>query len=414
AVTTDLRAGSDCLFTLELFSSGADRVRRMITECRNTVVFGGNNPQINARECVDRTHIELPEKVKQLMDTALSLNENAVLFLVSGYPFALDSRYSSVLHISHAGPALGAAVSKTLFGEVSPAGRCPVTWYKSDKELCDIRDYNIIRTKTTYLYYDREPLFPFGHGLSYTGFRYGRPKADKLCYSAGDTVTVTLEVENVGMCSSDEVVQLYVAAPRVAKKLPRKQLKAFKRVHIQKGKKAAVSLSFSTDSLGFWDVNTGESTLFGGTYEIQIGASSEDIRRTLDITVAAPEYAGVDVTKPVPAALSDDYAGVTFESDAALNEYALINDWQSYISYDGCRMGGKKHIEIIAANPCSGTRITVICAETGALIAEAEIPATGAFDAFTTITAEAQPMDGVRTLRFTTGGTIALKSFRFF
>lgn len=414
AVSSELKAGKNSIFNIEMFSSGNERIKRIVTEAHNTVVFGGNNPQINARECWDRKNLELPEKQKKLLDTVLSINENAVLFLVSGYPYALrDDRLSSVMHICHAGPAMGSAVVKTLFGEVSPSGKCPVTWYRSEKELCDIGDYNIIRTRSTYQYYDGKPLFPFGHGLSYTGFRYGALRANNPSYEKGDTVEITLEIDNVGVYSSDEVVQLYVVPPKMAKTLPIKQLKAFKRVFIPKGKKVPVTLSFKIDDLAFWDVNKNDFEVYGGTYEIQVGASSADIRRTMELNVVGEMYIGIDTTKPVPAAVSSEYIGVVFQSDKQLNEYALISDWQSFICYQGCRMAGKERAEIVVSNPGSDTKLTITCAETGEKVAELDVPATGAFDAFTTLTTDAKPLSGIYTLRITTGGTVALKTFRF-
>lgn len=413
-VSSELKPGKNSIFNVELFSYGEERVKRIATEAHNVVMFGGNNPQINAREDRDRKSLELPEKQQRLLDAVLSRNENAALFLVSGFPYALhDSRLSAVLHISHAGPAMGAAVVKTLFGEVSPAGRCPMTWYTSDSELCDIKDYNIIRTKSTYQYYDGKPLFPFGHGLTYTGFRYGALSANKPSYTPDDTVEISLEVQNVGNFSSDEVVQLYVAPPKMEKALPIKQLKAFKRVHIPKGKKVIVTLSFKVCDLAFWDITADDFVVYGGVYEVQVGASSADIRRTLDIHIAAPEFEGIDTTKPVPAAASTNYVGVEYLSDMELNSYALIEDWQSFISYRGCRLNGKSRIEIVAANPGSRTTLNVSCEQNGVGVASIEIPSTGSFDSFVTLTADAKALDGIFTLRMTAGGLVCLKSFRF-
>ena len=415
AVSSALKAGRSSVLNVELFSSGDERAKRIATEAHNVVVFGGNNPQINARECHDRKDIELPEKQQRLLDAVLSRNENTVLFLVSGYPYAVrDSRLCSVMHISHAGPAMGTAVVKTLFGEVSPAGRCPVTWYSSDSELCGIKDYNIIRTGTTYQYYSGSVLYPFGHGLTYTGFRYGSLKTNKPAYEPQDTVHVTFEVENVGRRSSDEVVQLYVVPPRMKKDLPIKQLKAFKRVFVPFEDKIAVTLSFKVADLAFWDISAEDFVVYGGTYEIQVGASSADIRRTCEIKVDAPEFAGIDTEKPVPAAASTDYLGVEYLSDRALNEYALINDWQSYISYKGCRLTSKNRLQIIVSNPGSETKLSIFCEETGRLISEIIVPPTGALDSFVTLIAPAEALDGIFTLRFTVGGMLSLKSFRFF
>lgn len=401
-------------FDVELFSSGLDRVRRAVTESHNTVFFCGNNPMIGARECFDRKHLDLPKHQRNIADIILSMNENAVLFMVSGYPYAVDSRFGSVLHTPHSGPEMGAAVARTLFGEISPAGRCPVTWYSSENELGSIKDYNIIRTESTYRYYGGEPLFPFGHGLSYTAFRYGALSLNKTSFEEGERVEVTFEVSNVGGRSSDEVVQLYVSAPKFSSAVPKKELKAFRRIHIPAGEHTAVKLTFDVNELKMWDINLNKFTLFGGQYEIQLGSSSEDIVRTAEITVTGTEYCGIDVTKTVPAAASWEYTGVEFLTDKALNEYALLNDWQSSIVYENCRLNHERRLEIIAANPASAAALQIFCVESGEMIAEVDIPSTGSFSDFITVTADVAPVCGLNTLKFRSGGMLALKSFRFF
>lgn len=415
AVTTDPKPKAGSVFHMELFSSGFDRAGRVVTEAHNVVIFCGNNPMINARECYDRKHLQLPERQRQMIDAVLALNENAVLFMVSGYPYALDvERLSSILHISHAGPAMGSAAAKILFGDISPSGRCPITWYKSERELCDIKDYNIIRTRSTYLYYDGEPMFPFGYGLSYTVFRYGALRLNKQSFKSGEQIEVSLDIENIGMRNSAEVVQLYIAPPRFSSAMPLKQLKAFERVFVPHGEKVSVMLCVNTDELAYWDVNSSSAVLFSGKYEILVGASCEDIRRTAEIRIDAVNYTGLDVTKPVPAAVSYDYLGVIFDADRELNEYALINDWQSYISYEGCRMSANSRSEVVASNPGSECRLTIACAETGTVVAEFTIPPTGSLTEFISVTTDAQPIDGIFNLRITSTGMLSLKSFRFY
>ncbi len=413
-VTPDMRPNRRCFFNIEVFSLGIERARENMEDARQVVVFGGNNPLINAREGFDRKHLELPERLNLLLSEALSVNENTVLFLVSGYPYALhDKRLSAVLHCSHSGPALGTSAAKALFGDISPAGRCPMTWYKSEKELCDIKDYNIIRTGSTYLYYEGEPLFPFGHGLSYTTFSYGALSLNKNTFAVGDTAEVTLEVENSGLFDSDEVVQLYIVPPKTAKTLPKSMLKGFKRVYIPHGEKRLVTLRFDISELAFWDENTGEFAVYGGVYEIRVGASSADIRRVCEIRVDAPEYKGVDVTKPVPATLSWNYLGVSYESDKKAGEYALINDWQSFIIYEGCDMRGYNKAEITVSNPGAAAKLTMSDAQTGERIAEFDVLITGSFGDFVNLTAKAAPVCGIRSLKLTASGMLSLKSFRF-
>lgn len=401
-------------FDVELFSSGLDRVRRAVTEAHNTVFFCGNNPMAGARECHDRKHLDLPKHQRDIADIILPLNENAVLFMVSGYPYAVDSRFASVLHTPHSGPEMGAAVARTIFGEISPAGRCSVTWYSSENELGSIKDYNIIRTESTYRYYNGEPLFPFGHGLTYTAFRYGALRINKTSFEEGERIEVTFEVSNVGGRSSDEVVQLYVSAPKFSSAVPKKELKAFRRIHIPAGEHTDIKLEFDVNELKMWDINFNKFTLFSGQYEIQVGSSSKDIMRTAEITVTGTEYRGLDVTGTVPAAASWEYTGVEFLTDKALNEYALLDDWQSSIVYENCRMNHERRLEITASNPASKTTLQVFCIESGEMIAAVDIPSTGSFSDFITVTADVAPIGGLNTLKIRSSGMLALKSFGFF
>ncbi len=414
SVTAALKPGKNSSIHIEVFSSGKQRVRRIATEAHNIVYFCGNNPLINARETMDRKHLRLPEKQQQLLDAVLDINNDAVLFMVSGYPYAIkNENASAIMHTTHAGPAMGKAVAQTLFGAISPAGRCPVTWYRSENELCDIRDYNIIRTKSTYLYYDGEPLYPFGYGLSYTAFRYGSLKIDKRSFVRGEKVSVSFDVENIGSYDSEEVVQLYVTYPKLPLPLPIKQLKAFSRVFVQKGDAVRVTLEFDVDDLAVWDSNIRDYNVFSGEYEIQIGSSSTDIRRNIDIHVIASEYEGLDLTATIPAVDCVDYVGVEYLADDELQEYALIGDWQSHMCFDGCIFKPFHAVEVTASNPGGTAKLTFVYEPTGAVVAECEIPPTGSLTEFRTFSASVNQLSGIGKLRITTTGMISLKSFRF-
>lgn len=413
-VSDKIKPQNNSFFNLEVFSSGLDRVCRAVTETQNAIVFCGNYPLIGARECYDRKDLALPEKQQRIVEEVLKLKGNAVLVLVSGYPYSIGDNFNTVLHTAHSGPSMGAAVAKTLFGRLSPAGRCPMTWYSSEKELGNIKDYNIIRTESTYRYYNGEPLFPFGHGLTYTTFKYGELDVNKTSFSGGERVEVTLEVSNDGMYDSDEVVQLYVKAPRFCGATPKKELKAFRRIHVDKEMTTVVKLAFNVDELAFWDVNSNSYRLLSGTYEIQVGASSEDIRKTAEIMINGAEYTGIDVTKPVPASVSWDYIGVEFQTTKALDEYALLNDWQSSITFENCRLNGETKVEIVASNPAAKTELVIRGANNGMEYARIEIPQTGGLIRFDTFTANVNMPIGSYSLKFSANGMLSLKSFRFY
>ncbi len=413
-VIDDMRPRKSCGLHIEVFSSGADRVRKAVTECHNAVYFCGNNPLINAHETQDRKHMQLPEQQSRLLDTALKLNPRTVLFLVSGYPYAInDEKVSSILHICHAGPAMGNAVAKTLFGDISPAGRCPMTWYRSDDELCSIKDYNIVRTKSTYQYYEGDPLYPFGYGLSYTAFRYGAVKPSKSNYERGDIITVTLDVENVGSCDSEEVVQLYVSYPKLPMPLPIKQLKAFQRVYIPRGESVTVELSIPVEELSRWNPNTRDADVFSGCYELMVGSSSADIRRTAEVNIIGTEYTGIDLTRRIPATDCYDYLGVDYLADEKLEEYALIHDWQSHMIFTGCELKPSHAVEIEVSNPGGSAKLSIEHVETGVVVAECAVPPTGSLTEFRTVSASTAQVSGTGTLKITVSGILSLKSFRF-
>lgn len=415
AVSPALHAPKSAALSIETFSDGTERVRRLATEAHQTVVFCGNNPMINARETTDRKDLKLPEKQSRNLDAVIGMNPDTVLFLVSGYPYELEKRHlATVMHICHAGPAMGTAVAKALFGDISPAGRCPVTWYKSMADLCDIEDYNLFRTRSTYLYFDGEPLFPFGYGLSYTAFRYKAIKTDKQSYTSGETVNVSFELENVGAMDGEEVVQLYASAPAsLPFTKPKKQLVAFSRVFVPRGERVTVELSFRVDDLSFWNMNKDSFDLFSGCYTLMAGASSADIRRTADIQINGSEYEGLDVSGTVPATAAFDFVGAEFDADRELREYLLINDWQSIVTFESCRLKGYHNIEVTASNPGSAVKLNFVT-DDGRNVAEVEIPPTASLTEFVTVSAPAEPVDGVVTLRLTASGMVSLRSFRLF
>lgn len=415
AVSPALHAPKSAALSIEIFSDGTERVRRLATEAHQTVVFCGNNPMINARETTDRKDLKLPEKQSRNLDAVIGMNPDTVLFLVSGYPYELEKRHlATVMHICHAGPAMGTAVAKALFGDISPAGRCPVTWYKSMADLCDIEDYNLFRTRSTYLYFDGEPLFPFGYGLSYTAFRYKAIKTDKQSYTSGETVNVSFELENVGAMDGEEVVQLYASAPAsLPFTKPKKQLVAFSRVFVPRGERVTVELSFRADDLSFWNMNKDSFDLFSGCYTLMAGASSADIRRTADIQINGSEYEGLDVSGTVPATAAFDFVGAEFDADRELREYLLINDWQSIVTFEFCRLKGYHNIEVTASNPGSAVKLNFVT-DDGRNVAEVEIPPTASLTEFVTVSAPAEPVDGVVTLRLTASGMVSLRSFRLF
>lgn len=268
------------------------------------VLVLGNDPHINGRETQDRTTLRLPSL--DLVRAVREANPNTVLVLVSSYPYALDGEEEhlpAIVWTAHGGQEQGRAVAEALFGAYSPSGKLTQTWYRADDDLPDIFDYDIIRAGGTYLYFTGEPLFPFGHGLSYTTFEYSA-----LEWADG---VARLSVTNTGDVTGAEVVQLYSSALDSRVRQPVRKLQSFHRVHLAPGETAVVELP--ADRLWHWDVISRRRVVEAGRYELCAGSSSRDIRARLVVDVPGERIG--PRTGALPAPDFDDCDGVRLVDD---------------------------------------------------------------------------------------------------
>ena len=239
------------------------------------------------REGQDRTDLNLPygqtEYVRQIMD----LNPNTVVVLINGSPLGINwiqDNAPAIVEAWYPGEQGGNAVADVLFGDYNPGGRLPVTFFKSVEDLPAFDDYDVTHGRT-YQYFKGEPLYPFGYGLSYTKFEYKNLKADKTTAAPGDTITISIDITNTGASDGDEVAQLYVRPPESTETRPQKQLKGFQRIHLKKGETQTVTFKLNTADLGFWNESEKAFKTDPGEYEIQIGASSGDIRTNIGFVI---------------------------------------------------------------------------------------------------------------------------------
>ncbi|WP_236594906.1 beta-glucosidase family protein [Saccharothrix sp. 6-C] len=291
-------------FEIERVVDGIAAAAEAAARADTAVLVLGNDPHVNGRETEDRTTLRLPSL--DLVRAVREANPNTVLVLVSGYPYALDGEEEhlpAVVWTAHGGQEQGRAVAEALFGAFSPSGRLTQTWYRSDDDLPDIFDYDIIRAGSTYLYFAGEPLFPFGHGLSYTTFEYS-----DLTWADG---VAEVSVTNTGDVAGAEVVQLYSAALDSRVRQPVRKLQSFHRVHLAPGGTAVVRLR--ADQLWHWDVTTGRRVVEAGRYELLVGASSRDVRARLVADVPGETIA--PRTGALPALTFDDCDGVRLVDD---------------------------------------------------------------------------------------------------
>jgi beta-glucosidase len=275
-------------FHLELRRSGAEQAADAAAEADAVVVVLGNHPMVNGRETEDRFDLALPRAQEALLRAVYAANQRTVLVLTSSYPYAVtwaDVHLPAMLWSSHGGQEFGHALTDVLFGDAEPAGRLPQTWYRSHTDLPDLFDYDIITADATYLYYHGNPLYPFGHGLSWAEFDYGTVSLSNEAAEAGDVVTVGVEVVNNGERPGEEVVQLYTHQQRSRVKQPLRQLRGFTRVKLAPGEKALVTIPLHIADLAFWDVTSGRPVVEAARHKIMVGRSATDIRGCATLTV---------------------------------------------------------------------------------------------------------------------------------
>ncbi len=231
----------------------------------------------------DRTRIEMPEIQQKAIKAMIDTGTPVVLVLMAGSSIALsglEKELDAILMAWYPGQRGGDATTSVLFGDYNPGGKLPVTFYSSTSELPDFKDYNMHSGKGfTYRYYKGEALYPFGHGLSYTNFKYSKLTTDKTNINEKETFKISFNVKNIGDYDGDEVVQVYIKDLESKLKMPIKQLRSFKRVSLNKGDEKIVEFEFKPiEDFSYYNSNEQKYMVDKGSFEIQVGSSSQDIR----------------------------------------------------------------------------------------------------------------------------------------
>ncbi len=222
-------------------------------------------------EVGDRKRIDLPEVQEKLLKAVDATGTPVVVVLLNGSAVAVNWAQENVEAIVEAwypGEEGGTAIADVLFGDYNPGGRLPVTFYKALEQLPPFEDYSM--ENRTYRFFKGEALYPFGFGLSYTKFRYGELAAEAAEVGVGESVMVSVEVENVGEREGDEVVQLYVTDDEASVRVPIRQLAAFRRIHLKPGEREAVSFTVTPEELSVVD-ERGKRRQEAGTFTISVG-----------------------------------------------------------------------------------------------------------------------------------------------
>jgi beta-glucosidase len=235
----------------------------------------------------DRTRIEMPPVQTAFLKDLLALGKPLVFVNCSGSAIAMPweaQNLPAIVQAWYPGQEGGKALAEVLFGAVNPSGRLPVTFYRSTDDLPDFTDYSM--SNRTYRYFTGKPIYAFGHGLSYTQFKYGAAQLDKSQAVSNDTVHVALSVTNVGALDGDEVVQVYFRHVNSAVPQPLEALCGFQRVTVPQQKSVRVDISVPVRQLRYWDPTKRHYMVEVGDYEIMIGAASDDIRARLPLHIS--------------------------------------------------------------------------------------------------------------------------------
>lgn len=239
----------------------------------------------------DRTDLRLPATQRRLLEALHATGKPVVVVLTTGSALAVDwarQHVPAILVAWYPGQRGGTAVADVLFGDANPAGRLPVTFYKADEALPAFDDYAM--QGRTYRYFQGEPLYPFGHGLSYTRFDYTGLRLDRRKVAADKPLRIQVQVKNAGQRAGDEVVQLYLRPLQPQDGRALKELRGFQRVHLQPGERRTVSFVVTPQAdLRHYDEAREGYVVEPGQYEVQVGASSADIRASGRFEVGAAD-----------------------------------------------------------------------------------------------------------------------------
>jgi beta-glucosidase len=232
----------------------------------------------DGREGRDRETLTL--KQEQLVKLVHAANPRTVMVLVSSFPYTINwsqQHVPAILHMAHSSQDEGTAIASVLFGDFNPGGHLISTWPSAMRQLPPMMDYDF-RHGHTYMYFKGKPLYPFGHGLSYTSFKYANLRTSTPALAAGETVTVDVDVTNTGRRAGDTVVQLYLSYPGSKVARPKQALAGFERVRLQPGASRTVHIPLKASQLAYWDTGRGAAVLEAGQVKLSVGASSADLK----------------------------------------------------------------------------------------------------------------------------------------
>ena len=270
-------------------SAAISRAADLARKSDVAILFLGTNLSVEA-EGRDRRDLNLPGAQEQLLEAVFAANPKTILVLMNAGPLAVtwaQDHLPAILDAWYPGEAGGIAIARALFGDDNPGGHLPYTVYANLNGVPPPNEYDVSKGYT-YLYFKGLPLYPFGHGLSYTRFEYSHLKLSTTSAISTGQIEISFDIKNTGDRPGSDVAQLYTHQQHSAVVQPIKSLRAFERVTLQPGETKSMSFKLPVSQLAFWDVHSRSFTVEPGTFNLMIGSSSDDIRLRihLDITRA--------------------------------------------------------------------------------------------------------------------------------
>ena len=263
----------------------------------DAVIYFGGLSHADDRESIDRSHMKLPNSQDEIISKLLAVNEKTVVFLIAGSAVEMPwaEQANAIVWGWYGGMEAGHAFADIIFGDVNPSGKLPITLPKklSDTAPIALNDYNAVESLYSegvfigYRWFEQQniqPIFAFGHGLSYSQFSYSDLTLSSRQLSGAEQLTVTAKITNTGQVAGAEIVQLYLHDKVASVARPAKELKDFTKVFLKPGETKEVSLTLNQRDLSFWDIKSNDWYAEAGDFSVLLAASSDDVRLQADFS----------------------------------------------------------------------------------------------------------------------------------
>ncbi|THV38576.1 glycoside hydrolase family 3 protein [Glycomyces buryatensis] len=420
---------------LDIVVKGHDVAVDLAREADIAIVVVGDHPLVNGRETEDRRDLKIPSAQEWLLKRVLEVNPNTILVMASSYPFAANwatKHAPAIVWSGHGGQEWGNALADVLYGDRDAEGRLPQTWYTDAAELPAMLDYDIIASDATYMYYLGQPLYPFGHGLSYADFAYSALKVDHERAGSGDELTVQVDVANTSGRDGVEVVQLYSHQCGSRVKQPLRQLRGFEKIRLAAGEQRTVSFTVAVDDLAHWDNVTGRMIVEKSRQRLMIGRSATDIVLSASVRIDGETVGARDLSVPLAASANDAYSGVDWrDENRTSGDVIAAEEAGGWIMLGDCDFGsattpqaggaGQGHSEpgystVTARVAGPGAQLTLRVDDPldGDVLAKIDTPATAGVYDYADARVELGAVEGVKDLYVTfENGPVRLASLSF-